>query len=260
MKLTVSLVPSFLRLIRPEDIEERTRRFLERANLDDYFFDGTGAAWLEADTPGRMHVMTVGNVTAALLAGARDRAIVDGAGVLDLRLEPSPLSAALPGLGFRLRHSRVEYRTPLSELPDETGTPLAWRVATIAEAAPILQCAAAGDPDFDPDEDARACLESYMTDPVLTHAPECIQVCDAGIVIAQVNPRTAWSRITYMGLLPAFRGRGLGRWVHRRGFAMLRAQGGALYHGGTVETNRAMVRLFEAHGCRFYRRLEEWRV
>ncbi len=98
-----------------------------------------------------------------------------------------------------------------------------------------------------------------MADPVLTHAPECIQVSEAGIVIAQVNPRTAWARITYMGLLPEHRGRGLGRWVHRRGFAMLRAQGGALYHGGTVETNRPMMRLFEAHGCRFHRRLEEWR-
>jgi len=99
-----------------------------------------------------------------------------------------------------------------------------------------------------------------MADAVLTHAPECIQVSDAGIVVAQVNPRTAWSRITYMGVLPAFRGRGLGRWVHRRGFAMLRGQGGVLYHGGTVETNRPMVRLFEAHACRFHRRLEEWRA
>ena len=82
----------------------------------------------------------------------------------------------------------------------------------------------------------------------------------AGIVVAQINPRTRWSRISYMGLAPRYRGRGLGRYVHRHGLAMMREQGGELYQGGTVETNRPMVRLFEAHGCRFYRRLEEWRA
>ena len=64
--------------------------------------------------------------------------------------------------------------------------------------------------------------------------------------------------ITFMGLLPAFRGRGLGRHVHRRGMALLRAQGGTLYHGGTSASNGAMIRLFEQHGCTVFARMVEY--
>ena len=77
-------------------------------------------------------------------------------------------------------------------------------------------------------------------------------------VCAQVAPSDGWSRITYMGLVESARGRGLGRWVHRRGFAMMRAQGGELYHGGTAAENAGMLRLFVDHGCDEVARLEEF--
>jgi ribosomal protein S18 acetylase RimI-like enzyme len=78
------------------------------------------------------------------------------------------------------------------------------------------------------------------------------------IVVAQINPKSGWSRITHMGIIPAFRSRKLGKWVHRHGFEMMRGQGGKLYHGGTVSTNTAMIRLFNQHGCKEYRRMQEW--
>jgi len=78
------------------------------------------------------------------------------------------------------------------------------------------------------------------------------------LVCAQVAAESGWSRITYMGPIPAARGQGLGRWVHRRGFAMLKAQGGTLYHGGTAVENHAMCKLFRDHGCTVYRRMTEW--
>jgi GNAT superfamily N-acetyltransferase len=260
MNLTPERVPIFLRLIRPDDIEERTRRFLQRTNLDDYFIDGAGAAWVEAGPPGLWILSIAGVATPVLVAEARARARALGATRLDLRIEPSGLSEALPSLGFTRRHLRAEFRAPLAELPTGAGSPLEWRAAGIDEAAEALASVALGDPDFDPSEDARASLVSWLADPVLTHDAECVQVSAAGFVMAQVNPATSWSRITYMGLRPEFRGRGLGRWVHRRGFDMMRARGGTLYTGGTVETNRPMMKIFEAHGCRPFRRLEEWRA
>ncbi|MGK5088899.1 GNAT family N-acetyltransferase [Bdellovibrionota bacterium FG-2] len=80
----------------------------------------------------------------------------------------------------------------------------------------------------------------------------------AALIIAQIESTTGWSRITYMGIMPEFRGQGLGKWVHRKGFNMMRKQGGTLYHGGTVVSNKGMIRLFQNHGCKEYRRMQEW--
>lgn len=181
----------------------------------------------------------------------------------------APTLAALPGLGARLSHRRVEFWAPLADLPDETGTPLQWSslapagkhsFETVTE---VLHAAGVGDPDWDPADDAAELLKSYLAEEALIGTPDCVQIASLdgelmGIAIAQVNPGTRWSRITYMGMLPAFRGRGLGKWIHRHGFEMLRAQGGVEYHGGTVAGNHAMEALFLSQGCRPERRLQEW--
>lgn len=77
-------------------------------------------------------------------------------------------------------------------------------------------------------------------------------------VCAQVDLNDGWSRITYMGLVPSHRGRGLGHWVHRHGLTMLKAQGGVLYHGGTRTHNAPMLACFEGQRCRRWQRLSEW--
>ena len=81
----------------------------------------------------------------------------------------------------------------------------------------------------------------------------------AAFVMAQVAPSDGWSRVTYVGIVPEFRGQGLGKWAHRRGFTVMRAQGGKLYHGGTRSENAPMVRLFEMHGCAEFARMTEWK-
>lgn len=63
-----------------------------------------------------------------------------------------------------------------------------------------------------------------------------------------------------MGVIPEFRGKGFGKWVHRHGFMMMKAQGGKLYHGGTHGENLPMRKLFESHGCKIFCELEEWGV
>ena len=81
---------------------------------------------------------------------------------------------------------------------------------------------------------------------------------EAAFVCAQVAAKDGWSRISYMGVVPDARGQGLGTWVQRRGFRLMRELGGTTYHGGTAADNAAMLRLFEKHGCEECARLREF--
>lgn len=181
----------------------------------------------------------------------------------------SGIEADLGRIGFRKKHNRVEFRAPIKDLPGEAGSPVRWEELSPAgsfaleHAAEFLRTVATGDPDFDPKEDPLVALKGFLSDPNLTHSPDCVQIGyfekqPAALIVAQVDSNSGWSRITYMGIAPQFRGRGLGKWVHRHGFAMMLKQGGSLYHGGTVTTNEAMIRLFRGHGCQEYRRMQEW--
>ena len=119
-----------------------------------------------------------------------------------------------------------------------------------------------GDPDWDGDPAEE--LRGWLADPVLVTGPEVLQVGSldgrpAALVCVQTNPRSGWGRITYLGVVPELRGRGLGAWVHRHGFAMLRTQGATRYEGGTATANAVMNRLFEAHGCERFRVEVGWR-
>ncbi|MNY18802.1 hypothetical protein D3C86_1522070 [compost metagenome] len=180
----------------------------------------------------------------------------------------------LAKLGFVGRSCRVEYRTSLAVLPDEIGSPLTWEPIepvgswTLSKVATFLREVAEGDPNFDPSADTLSELQSYLADPHLTTGPECVHVGflagqPVALVIAQIvqNPdgplEQGWSRITYMGVLPAFRSKGLGRWVHRHGITMMRTQGGTIYQGGTGAENNAMRRIFEVNGCVEYLRMKE---
>ncbi len=80
----------------------------------------------------------------------------------------------------------------------------------------------------------------------------------ACVHLTRVDADTGWSAIQFMGVVPGFRGQGLGVDVHLHGIATIRALGGTLYHDGTSEANAAMLRLFEKHGCIEHSRMEEW--
>jgi hypothetical protein len=179
------------------------------------------------------------------------------------------VASKLPSLGFKPSHVRVEFRAPIDGLPGEKGSPLSW--VSVSEAGPfhlekaaqILEQAGDGDPDWNSEDNNLELLKSYLADKEFQSTLECVQIgmienAPAAIVIAQVIPSSGWSRITYMGLIPKFRKQGLGKWIHRHGFEMMRAQGGKLYHGGTVRGNHGMEALFRSHGCKKFRTMQEW--
>ena len=207
-----------------------------------------------------------------LINQATHAAFEKGAKSVNFRVIEKPeadeLLGRLPNLGFAFKEGRVEYRAFLSDLPDDHGSPLIWKTAmhlgwTDEQIGDYLREIAKGAPDFEPGEDPHTYIQDWLKDPVLISGPECISIGfidgrPTALVVAQVNSRTLWSRISYMGLIPEARGQGFGKWIHRRGFTMLKEQGGDLYHGGTNSQNEAMIRLFENHGCRPYHRMQEW--
>lgn len=178
------------------------------------------------------------------------------------------LSRALPTLGFAKEKNRIEYRCLLKDLPDENGSPFQWKTSSQLgwsedQVASLLVQVGKGEPEENEITDPITYMQDWLKDPVLTSGPQCIAIGMLGdipsaLVVAQVNLESGWSRISYMGLIPERRGQNLGHWIHKHGFSMMREQGGELYHGGTASHNKAMIRLFQRHGCEEYQRMEEW--
>jgi RimJ/RimL family protein N-acetyltransferase len=182
------------------------------------------------------------------------------------------LRRALSELGYVHANTRVEFRTPLADLPAEGETRLVWKpaleaVATRSEVAGIMDALRIGDTSFGP-EDASADILSYYyqaMDDAAFNQHVHVGLRDGqpvAMVLLEVAPRrdnTPLLLIPWMGLAPAARGQGLGGEVHRHGFAMFRALTPVGdYYGGTLTGNLAMQRLFERHHCQPYQRLEEW--
>ena len=170
---------------------------------------------------------------------------------------------ALLEAGFVELGERIEFKSPMEDLPGDEGSPLLWRDrAAVGKdlAIEMLSRTSNGDPHgVEEHERPAEALADMLSDVELSNGPECVQVGyldgePVAFVMAQVG-NEGWSRISYMGLVPAARGQGLGTWVHRHGFSMMRSQGGTLYHGGTAATNQPMLRLFESHGCKLYARM-----
>ncbi len=174
----------------------------------------------------------------------------------------------LPKIGFKKKSERIEFKKTVADLPSDEGTPLRWKTAEDLgwkpqDIAETLKQASIGDPDTDPSEDPLMFIQDFLADPVLTSGLHCIHVGFfesevAALTVIQLNPKTGWSRISYMGVLPKFRKQKLGLWVHRYSFKIMKAFGGLLYHGGTTSTNLAMIRLFEKNGCTLFCEMEEW--
>jgi len=279
VELRADDLAAYARLAAPDrpDAVDRMRGEFERGErrFADVFvaraLGGELTAALRAAPAGPATVVLAGpfgddDAAARLVPEALARARELGARLVRIRPRAAQLGprfrAALLGHGFRELGERIEFKTPVAELPLDDGRTLA-EVGGDA-AAEMLARAAAGDPRGDDEnDDPRAAIAEFLGAPALTHGPDCVQVGyldgrPVAFVCAQVQPTDGWARITYMGVVPEERGRGLGAWVHRRGFRILRDQGGQLYHGGTAAANAPMLRLFRAHKCRETERMFEF--
>lgn len=213
----------------------------------------------------------------------------EGATVLDSRVVTSEegvdgvLVAARAALhrdslimrGFTRGEGRVEYRMNLEDALLELGkrkvtAELAWscpdvsRKTELTRVAELLRQASEGDPAAHEEDDALGFLAILLEDEETLQAPERIQIgtvagTPAAILALKVIPGDGWSTIHYLGVLPAFRGRGFGREAMLQGFRSLKAMGGKTYHDGTGSANAAARALFARLGRPPIRTMEEWR-
>lgn len=207
----------------------------------------------------------------SLFIKARDEAINLGADTIGirLRLEYQALlfQSILSELGFIKIAGRIEYQQKVDLLPINEKSPLSWKTVnnlnwTSEQIANFTELVFDGDPSIDPNERPDDFIQDWLKHEELTCGKDCISIGfyngqAVSLVVAQVNKQSGWSRISYMGALPEYRKIGLGKWIHRQGFQMMKDQGGVLYHGGTHVENFAMRRLFESHGCNFFCEMEE---
>jgi len=208
-----------------------------------------------------------------LLAEGTARAVELGLAEVTTRIDAAAMTPAyahaLRGVGFRLAGRRVEYKTPVSELPREplARPPLTWR--TMAAAGEplvrrLLREASVDTPDAVTVADGPGRLVDLLGADYPTLDPRTAQVGSldgrpVAVLVVRVEPASGWSTLPFIGVVPEARGKGLGRHVHLRGLQTIRALGGTLYHDGTDVANAAMVRLFERHGCVEHGRMEAWR-
>jgi len=214
--------------------------------------------------------------------------------ILVAALDLADLAGSISALRLKKLYDRVEYIHPLdASIPEDVpaskpgNLPISWvaglKAYGVDELGAIYQKASSGDPsgvipvNATP-ADFRKDLEGDLANPEFHSSAEAVQIGringrPAAFLFAQVLKKPTnivllegkrsiegWSRLTYMGILPEFRGQGYGRQVHRHGLRTLRGMGGLVYHGGTARDNVSMRRLFESSGCSVLRLLEEWRL
>lgn len=207
-----------------------------------------------------------------LFTQAKLAAINFGAEIIGVRVrkeyEPKMIRQILSEIGMKKSSERIEYQCDISLLPDDAGSPLYWKTAqelnwNLEQIAQFTKKIITDALDIDPNEKAEDFIQDWLHHNEFTYGPGCIAIGfindkPCTLVVAQINEDTGWSRLSYMGIIPEFRGQGLGKWVHRQGFKMMKRQGGKLYHGGTHGENLPMRRLFESHGCKIFCEMEEW--
>jgi hypothetical protein len=207
-----------------------------------------------------------------LVLEARARADELGIRELSTRVVDSRMTDdyrdALNDAGFSLTNRRIEYKTPLSQMPLEGPSDLRWK--TMAETGEgvvldVLREASVGTPDGVDTSVGFAAIENLLDGSYADMDPRAVQIGYSGgqavaILFCLVDTKTGWSTIAFMGLVPSHRGRGLGAQVHLHGIETLRALGGVLYHDGTSESNNIMRHLFEKQGCIESDRMEEWHI
>jgi len=213
---------------------------------------------------------------ARLVDEALDVARAEGARRVDLRLEErrwsAPLEAACRRTGGVEGAGRVEHGAPLDALPGPLPGDARITLGPApdeAAAAEVLARCAVDSPDaLEPDETAARVVQDMLNHP--NRSCDLARVLHVGrraeapggspsgrgtppdraiaFVCAQVDPAAGWSTITFLGLAPEVRGEGLGPVLQRHGFAMLRAQGGVRYRGGTSLDNAPMRACFARNG------------
>ena len=173
--------------------------------------------------------------------------------------ESAQLNAALARAGFRVAKRKVfversaaGYRSPYVDPFLYGSLEAVGRDAFVR----VLARAAEGDPFEDrPDRDPEREFQELVDYAGSRFDPVAWMVASldgetVGVVLPQVFEGSGdEGTLFYVGVLPAFRGRGYGRVLHAAGLESLARRGVTKYVGSTDERNAAMLAVFAANGC-----------
>lgn len=178
------------------------------------------------------------------------KGFVPGEGRLEYRM---PLDAAIKNLESSVKSNSLRWECVDSSREDE-----------FQKAVHFFQCAAEGDIAFDPDDNMSDFLNGFLADEDVIKAPEMLQIGilknEAAVVLACMAYSDGWSTLYYLGVLPKFRGCGLGAETMLHGLLTLKMLGGKIYHDGTGARNKAALALFAKIEAPLFREMEDWRL
>lgn len=295
MRLNLSLLPAFADLVGllqgddPSAVLERMSRRVQAGDLDlantlvELSPDGLQVTSSIRLVPrgrneavlmpwrgreGRGTRDSIGRLLIEARARARELKVLDlSTRVHDTQMTPD-YRAALLDAGFELMGRRIEYKTPVAQMPPEGRTVLVWKTMAETGEGPVLdllQSASTGSPDGVDTSLGVVAIENRLDAPYADLDPRTVQVGylkgeAVAVLFCVADPKDGWSTIAFIGVVPSHRNRGLGLQSHRHGIATIRELGGTLYHDGTSESNEPMQRLFASQGCIEFARMEEWRA
>lgn len=167
------------------------------------------------------------------------------------------INAELRAAGCTVHREKLFVQRELTDdLP--AGRDFAWRTLAEARDAAFLRVlteASEGDPfegpERDPEREWKELLEATGDDldPTLWR----IALMDGepvGVVLPTVwKGKRKEGTLSYVGVVPAHRGQGLGRALHAAGLHLLAEAGAQRYAGSTDVRNAPMAHVFEQNGC-----------
>lgn len=188
-----------------------------------------------------------------------------------LRLNNSPMDETVEKLqqnGFEKKSERIEFKTSIEKFNFSNEAEIQFKSASEMgylreDVAKLVNEISYNDPDFSPSEDCYEFTDDWYHDSILTSGPEYIfigfdSLVPVSLVVTQVDLSKGWGRLSYIGVLPSFRSKSVGKLTHQFGIMKLKEIGATVYHGGTNILNFPMIKLFNENKCEFFRKQEEW--
>jgi RimJ/RimL family protein N-acetyltransferase len=166
---------------------------------------------------------------------------------------------ALESAGYSITLSKSLFRRGLADYRMPYTDPLRYR--TLDEVPrelfqEVLEAAHIGDPLEESAADDRSALETYISLAGQAYESRRWRIAEldgvpVGVILPQPYPdMPTLGTLFHIGVLPEFRGRGLGRILHAKGLELLSGEVDT-YVGSTHVLNAPMIRVFERNGCEF---------
>jgi len=183
----------------------------------------------------------------ALCAYLHDSFARDGVVVLTWdAAESEPVNAALLRSGFRVAKRKTYVEKSITGYESPYRDPF-----TYASLADVGRDAFVDNPNRDADREFRELVEyaGRRFDPSWWQVAR-LEGESIGVVLPQAFPKRAdEGTLFYVGVRPAWRGRGHGKVLHAAGLQFLARHGVTKYVGSTDTRNAPMIAVFAANGC-----------